>query len=324
MAKKLTVAFIALLFAAMGLFLFRYQVALAGVSLAFSLGGLPDLLPAEEEGDQVVWHDDYYTIERLDSRTIAIGEPRYYQQNISYLILGEDRAILFDAGAGSRKIRPVAEGLTQLPITFVPSHFHYDHVGDGLPFERIAVVDLPHIRSRANNDQLTLTWQEHLGEPEGFDLPTFSIAEWLTPGANVDLGGRVLKVIYTPGHTTDSISLFDAAANLLFAGDFMYQGPLLAFLPNSSLGDYDQGAKHLSEVVNSETKIYGAHRLYPPGAPVLGASDLKDLQTSLMKIKNGDQETQGLYPVTYPVNDEMTLLAEPPWLQNWNATYPDQ
>ena len=218
----------------------------------------------------------------------------------------------------------MAEGLTQLPITFVPSHFHYDHVGDGLPFDRIAVVDLPHIRSRANDDQLTLTWQEHLGEPEGFDLPTFSVAEWLTPGTNVDLGGRVLKVIYTPGHTTDSISLFDAAANLLFAGDFMYQGPLFAFLANSSLGDYDQGAKHLSDVVNSETKIYGAHRLYPPGAPVLCASDVKDLQNSLMKIKNGEQETLGLYPVIYPVNDEMTLWAEPPWLQNWDATYPDQ
>ena len=324
MTKKLTVSLVALSLAVIGLFLFRYQVALVGMSLAFSLGGVPDLLPAEEEGDQVVWHDDYYTIERLDSRTIAIGEPRYYQQNISYLILGEDRAILFDAGAGSRKIRPVAEGLTQLPITFVPSHFHYDHVGDGLPFDRIAVVDLPHIRSRANDDQLTLTWQEHLGEPEGFDLPTFSVAEWLTPGTNVDLGGRVLKVIYTPGHTTDSISLFDAAANLLFAGDFMYQGPLFAFLPNSSLGDYDQGAKHLSDVVNSETKIYGAHRLYPPGAPVLGASDVKDLQNSLMKIKNGEQKTQGLYPVIYPVNDEMTLWAEPPWLQNWEATYPDQ
>jgi glyoxylase-like metal-dependent hydrolase (beta-lactamase superfamily II) len=323
MMKKLTLGVVTLSLAATALFLFRYQVALAGMSLAFSLGGVPDLLPAEDEGDQVAWHDDYYTIEQLDSRTFAIGEPRYYQQNISYLIMGEDRAILFDAGAGSRKIRPVAEELTALPITFVPSHFHYDHVGDGLPFDRIAVVDLPHIRSRASDNQLTLTWQEHLGEPEGFDLPTFSVAEWLTPGADVDLGGRVLTVIYTPGHTTDSISLFDPAANLLFAGDFIYQGPLLAFLPNSSLGDYAQGAEHLSDVVNSQTKIYGAHRLYPPGAPVFGASDVKDLQTSLRKIRNGNQDTQGLYPVSYPVNDEMTLWAEPPWLQNWDATYPD-
>ena len=110
MAKKLTVGIVALSLAVIGLFLFRYQVALVGMSLVFSLGGAPDLLPPEEEGDQVVWHDDYYTIERLDSRTIAIGEPRYYQQNISYLILGEDRAILFDAGAGSRKIRPWLRG----------------------------------------------------------------------------------------------------------------------------------------------------------------------------------------------------------------------
>jgi glyoxylase-like metal-dependent hydrolase (beta-lactamase superfamily II) len=157
LTKKVTVGFVALSFTAIAIVLFRYHLAVVVMSLAFSLGGQPELLPAEDEGDQVRWHDDYYTIEQLDSRTIAIGEPRYYQQNISYLILGEDRAILFDAGAGSRKIRPVAEGLTNLPITFVPSHFHYDHVGDGLPFDRIAVVDLPHIRSRAREDQLTLT-----------------------------------------------------------------------------------------------------------------------------------------------------------------------
>ncbi|MCS5584705.1 MAG: hypothetical protein NZ777_14460, partial [Pseudomonadales bacterium] len=67
MTKKLTLGLVALSLAATALFLFRYQLALAGMSLAFSLGGAPDLLPAEDEGDQVAWHDDYYTIEQIDS-----------------------------------------------------------------------------------------------------------------------------------------------------------------------------------------------------------------------------------------------------------------
>jgi hydroxyacylglutathione hydrolase len=180
--------------------------------------------------------------------------------------MGEDRAVLFDAGAGVRKIRPIAERLKTLPITFVPSHFHYDHLGDGLPFDRITVVDLPHIRSRASDDQLTLTWQEHLGETEGFASPTFTVDEWLAPCADIDLGGRILTVVYSPGHTNDSISLYDAASDKLFSGDFLYQGPLFAFLPNSTLGDYAQGAGRV---------------------------------------------------------EQMSLWAEPEWLQEWGVTYPD-
>ena len=38
------------------------------------------------------WYDDYFLVEPIDSRTFAIGEPRYAQQNYSYLILGYERA----------------------------------------------------------------------------------------------------------------------------------------------------------------------------------------------------------------------------------------
>lgn len=142
-----------------------------------------DSAGAEEQG--VRWADDDYTVEQIDERTFAIGEPRYYQRNFNYWIEGRDRALLFDAGAGHRSILPVAESLTEKPIVFVPSHFHYDPLGDGLPFERIAIVDLPELRDRAGGGELTLTWQEHLGAAEGFETPTFTVDEWLTPGAAV-------------------------------------------------------------------------------------------------------------------------------------------
>ena len=80
----------------------------------------------------LVWHDDYYSIERLDETTWAIGEPRYAQQNVSYLIVGRERAVVFDAGPGLRELAPVVAGLTELPITFVPSHLHYDYLPGGL------------------------------------------------------------------------------------------------------------------------------------------------------------------------------------------------
>ena len=91
------------------------------------------------ESESVTWFDDYFTLESIDSQTIAIGEPRYWQQNYSYLILGQSRTILFDSGPGLRDIKPAVASLTTLPVTVVSSHFHFDHVGNHTKFDQIAL-----------------------------------------------------------------------------------------------------------------------------------------------------------------------------------------
>lgn len=75
------------------------------------------------------WVDDYFVVETIDENVFGIGEPRYYQGNYSYLIIGERRAVLFDAGSGNRDIVRIVRALTSLPVTVVPSHLHFDHVG---------------------------------------------------------------------------------------------------------------------------------------------------------------------------------------------------
>ena len=230
---------------------------------------LPQLLDPRDEGEGVVWFDDYYTIHKIDERTFAIGETRYYQLNFNYLILGDSRAVIFDAGTGQRDIGAVVASLTDLPVTFIPSHLHYDHIGNDVVFDRTALVDLPHLRARAENSKLKLTRFEHLGEVEGYPLPELTVSEWLAPNETIDLGGRSLKVLYTPGHTQDSISLLDEEAGYLFAGDFLYPGQLYGFLPNSNMGDYLQGAQTIESVSGMNLRVFGAHRDDALGVPEL-------------------------------------------------------
>ena len=284
---------------------------------AVATGEPPPLLEASDEGPDVRWFDDYFTIEQLDERTWAIGEPRYEQQVFNYLIAGRSRALLFDAGTGLRDIRPVVASLTDLPLTFMPSHLHYDHVGNEVTFERVALVDLPYLRERAPDDRLPLRWAEHLGSAEGYATPTLVIDEWIAPGAYVELGGRRLKLLHTPGHTTDSVSLLDEQRGLLFSGDFLYEGPLFAFLPNSSLAAYLDAAGAVLETAPEDVRIYGAHRITPPGAPRLATGDLADLKRTLEGVRDGTVDGTGPYPVVYPVNERLELWAEPRWLQDF-------
>ena len=290
--------------------------------LAATGGVVPPLGPPTTELDTTRWHDDYFTVDLIAPGIWAIGEPRYLQQNVNYLVVGETRALLFDAGAGVRDINTVVTSLTDLPVVFLPSHFHYDHVGNGLQFAQRAVVDLPWLRARARGDELTFTRFEHLGAAEGFELPTWQVDFWWQPGERIDLGGRALEIIHTPGHAAESISLWDAQHQILLSGDYLYPGALYAFVPGANLGDYLRTTENLLARLPAEHVSRGAHRAGPPGPPRLDSQDLADLRTALLEIRDGSRAGAGAWPVEYPVNDEMTLLAEPGPLQDWSTTIP--
>jgi glyoxylase-like metal-dependent hydrolase (beta-lactamase superfamily II) len=303
-----------------GLAVWAFTERRALVMYAFALSGpreVPALLPPPEEGPSTRWIDDYFTVELVAPRTWAIGEPRYAQQNYSYLIEGAERALLFDAGPGIRDIRASAESLTDRPIVFLPSHFHYDHVGNDITFDTIAVVDLPYLRAREQNGRLTLTTMEHLGMAEGFGLPTWKVDHWWSPGTVIDLGGRTLTLLYTPGHTTDSISLLDAENRILFSADYLYPGELYGFLPNSSMGDYLTTAESLLAALDEDVVFLGAHRVSPPGPPRLRYRDLVDLESGLSGIRDRQVPGSTGYPSRFPINDRLVMLAEPRWLQRW-------
>jgi len=311
------IALLVLFLAGLGLAAQDHRMAFTRLyALSFSR---PPLLEPGPESPETVWFDAYFTVEEIDSGTFAIGEPRFYQGNYNYLVVGSERALLFDSGPGLRDIRPVVESLTDLPVLAVPSHLHYDHIGNHVKFEQIGVVDLPSFRARAKvaGGLLRPTAAEHLGFVEDVPVPDLRVTEWLAPGSEIDLGGRTLRVLHTPGHTGDSISLFDAARSQLFTGDYVTEGELYAFIPGASLEEYLTTANALLETLPENVQLLTAHRLTPPGPPILRYADLQDLRTTLLAIRSGAATPTGTYPQAYRVNDELEILTDFSWGRRW-------
>jgi hypothetical protein len=158
--------------------------------------------PAKPDLGQGRMVDDYWAVQDIDANTYALGEPRYYQANYAYLIVGGRRALLFDAGSGTRDITGVITSLTHLPVTVMPSHLHFDHTGGIAPFTSVAMIDLPDTRADLTNGRFTPSRYEYLGMIDGLVPPTFRVTEWLKPGTTIDLGGRVLRILHVQATRT--------------------------------------------------------------------------------------------------------------------------
>jgi hydroxyacylglutathione hydrolase len=255
------------------------------------------------------WFDDWYTVTRIDELTFAIGEPRYWQRNYNYLLLGDERAILFDTGPGVQNIKPIVETLTQLPVTVISSHPHYDHIGNNNLFKQVAWL---------NVEPITREVEKGFFQPSfirGFTtriIPAFAITEWWQPNQQIDIGNRVLNVYSIPGHEAASVAIHEPERKPLFTGDFIYPGWLVAFAPTSNISDYLASARLLKEKINGDETLYGAHSVPEHPSPSLPTTALYDLEKTLVSINNGAITPEQRFPINiYRVNDYMNLYLPP-------------
>src|SRR5579872_6155232 len=129
-----------------------------------------------------------------------------------------------------------------------------------------------------------LGFYQFLGFVEGFRRSAFHVTRWIAPGAAIDLGGSSLELISVPGHTPDSVVLFDRKNNRLFAGDFIYPSDIYAFLPGANLADYTASAQRVAAILNDASTVYGGHgcdRLPTVDLPVLHRADMAALEQAL-------------------------------------------
>src|SRR6516164_9716519 len=182
--------------------------------------------------ERVAVSDTWFEVYKVAPGVFAIYEPHQSEEVISYLIVGDKRALLFDTGMGISDIKKVVSELSPLPIAVLNSHTHNDHVGGNWEFSDVYGMDTEFTRKNAlgsrEDAQAEIIPDQICGTlPAGFDPNTYSTRAWkikafMRDGDKFDLGGRTIEVLATPGHTPDAIALIDRGNGLLFTGDTYY------------------------------------------------------------------------------------------------------
>lgn len=226
--------------------------------------------PANTALERVAESTDWFDIYRVEDGIYGFVEAKQFQEAASYLIVGTKRALMFDTGIGLMPIRPLVERLTLLPVDVVNSHTHYDHVGGNAEFDRILAVATPYTTAnQAGFPHSDLAGEVEpasfcSGPPVGADAAAFHTRAWrptgtIADGDILDLGGRKLEVLQTPGHTPDALMLLDRERGLLFTGDSYYDGTIWLFVPETDFDAYDRSMTRAAALAPSLRRLLPAH-----------------------------------------------------------------
>ncbi len=235
-----------------------------------------------------------------------------FEANFIYLLIGSDKALLIDTGAvADPKAMPLAKTILELlpdkhgkklPLLVAHTHRHLDHrAGDpqftSLPSVEVVPFDLEGVRA------------------------FFGFNDWPNGIAHIDLGGRTVDVIPTPGHNETHVAFYDNRTGILFTGDFLMPARLLI----EDAGAYRESALRVIEFLKTRplTHILGGHielnaagRAYRFGSHYhpdehrleLGRADLTALPAAFERF-NGFYARYPNYILTNPIHNILALLS---------------
>lgn len=165
-----------------------------------------------------------------------------------YVLIGTDRILVLDTGAiesldGFSMYQSIVsmigeDSLANKDMLVLHTHSHSDHYKGDADF--IGQPDVTLIQPTAKSVQ-------HY----------FKFADWPEGTAEVDLGGRVVTIIPTPGHQEEAIAIYDPKTKWLLTGDTLYPG----YIYVKDWAAYQSSIARLASFAsqNEISAILGAH-----------------------------------------------------------------
>lgn len=201
----------------------------------------------------------------------------------AFLVEGEDKAALIDTGCGIGHLAETVRELTDKPLVILITHGHFDHDGGVKQFPGVPVYlhradgDLMHqtvvmLKKMMNSDDTNMMRKFYITSRAPIRCPELDVNELLKlipekpsdpiysyipmeDGMEFDLGGRVLKVIHTPGHSAGEVSILDETSRTLFSGDTANVGIILMRQP-------DNGTVLIEECNRTMGKLWAMESAY--------------------------------------------------------------
>lgn len=242
--------------------------------------------------------EEWFEVYEIATDLFVFFEPRHREEAISNLVIGQNKAALIDTGCGIGNLCKAVKEVTSKPVMIINTHTHADHLGSNRQFDEIAMFDHPlshQVSKEGVSHQVMQTeildenlvikpWPKGFN-PNSFSLPPFSVSRWLSDGDRIDLGGRVLEVIHTPGEAPDHICLLDRIGRILFSGDILVFGSVWTHLEGGSLKNLMMSYKRLMAHLDDFDHIMPSHN-----EPWLDKSLLPESLSGAEKVVSGQAE----------------------------------
>jgi len=255
-----------------------------------------DILPRRVYSslEKVETRQPWYDVYRLHDWLYALNEGGQYDEALMYLVIGDERAVVVDGGTGIGRLDLLVEELTDKPCFLLLTHTPNDHIGGCKDFDEIAVYDDAMSRESAAEG----LGRDKMGEiiegdnvireyPQGFDpdsyyAPPYTVTRWLRDGDRVELGGRTLEVIYTPGHSSDHLCLLDRGSRYLWMGDLFYTGGVTTYLPGGDHDSFIESCRRLVDLMPHYDMLLPAHN-----EPLVEKEIMVELMKAAEDVKAG-------------------------------------
>lgn len=226
--------------------------------------------------EKTVYKGDDLEIRQIDEHTWH-GNGHVMANEAIYIIEGNDRALVIDAGTEIKDYDKIIAQITSKPVTLVATHVHPDHTGSAVNyFDEIYInaADMVNVKAKMGN---------YKGE-----------IKYLVDGEVIDLGGREIEVIFTPGHTPGSTTFMDKAAGYGFSGDSFGSGNLLLTTNWSTLLLTCQRTLEYMKKHNIE-KLYPGHYMGVNVETQKRVADMMQMSRDVLDGKlSGEKNPQGM------------------------------